>query len=259
MKFTRSALETLYKRYDDRTFVHPDPLETLYSYNNPEDLEVVGLIASGLAYGRVAQILKSIAAVLSKMDSPYEFITTTSKSRMQKRFNGFKHRFTTDDELVGLLLGIKHTLRTYGSLENCFLEGVKHLEQPVLPGLHHLSDTLLVHSPGNQNSLLPHPKKGSACKRLNLFLRWMVRNDNVDLGIWTGVSPGDLIVPLDTHMHKIALTHGLTNRKNSSLSTALEITRGFARFSPNDPVRYDFALTRPGIWTTHNQVPKLSV
>ncbi len=101
--------------------------------------------------------------------------------------------------------------------------------------------------PSDMTMLLPSPGKGSACKRLNLFLRWMVRSDDVDPGGWSGVDAGKLIVPLDTHMHRMGLEVGLTRRKQADMQAALEVTRAFRTIAPEDPVRYDFALTRLGI------------
>ena len=114
----------------------------------------------------------------------------------------------------------------------------------MLPALSAFADALIAAADGGCPSLVPHPAKGSACKRLHLYLRWMVRRDAVDPGGWNGVPTAKLIVPLDTHMHRIGLGLGLTARRQADMRTALEVTRGFARHAPHDPVRYDFALTR---------------
>jgi uncharacterized protein (TIGR02757 family) len=142
-----------------------------------------------------------------------------------------------------LLTRASEILRAFGSLETFMRECARG--KSVLEALNHFSRRL---SPdGGGFSLLAAPENGSACKRLSLYLKWMVRHDEVDPGGWTVFSPGDLIVPTDTHMHNIALELGLTARKHADLKTALEITRGFAQISPEDPARYDFALTRFGI------------
>ena len=135
----------------------------------------------------------------------------------------------------------------YGSLYGCFLSGYGPGDSNILPALSFLVGELTGPVKGGYNSLLPLPERGSACKRLNLFLRWMVREDRVDPGGWTRVSPAKLIIPLDTHMHRMGVGLRLTGRKNADMRTAMEITRSFKKIAPRDPVRYDFALTRLGI------------
>ena len=244
----RRRLDELYAYYDSRDWVHPDPLEFLYAYQGLPDREVVGLIASALAYGRVEQILKSVSMVLKKIGpSPRDFLERTTPESMNKMFCGFKHRFTTGKELVGMLMGAKSVIEKHGSLYACFLSGLNQGDETVFPALSSFVKAMSGQTCEGVNSLLPLPERGSACKRWNLFLRWMVREDNVDPGGWHGVNPAMLIVPLDTHMHRICLGLGLTGRKNTSIRTALDITRAFREIIPQDPVRYDFALTRLGI------------
>lgn len=244
----KPKLERLYVFYNSRKWVHPDPLEFLYGYDDLKDREVVGFIASSLAYGRVAQILKSVSGVLDKMgSSPYDFLLSATPSHLKRIYSDFKHRFTTGEELALMLIGLKHVVKRYGSLYNCFLSGFNNTHETVLGGLSFLINELRTKLNCGSNSLLPLPERGSACKRLNLFLRWMVREDNVDPGGWKWVSPAKLCIPLDTHMHRICLLLGLTGRKNVDIKTALEITSAFHAIVPDDPVRYDFALTRLGI------------
>lgn len=242
----RKKLESLYFRYNKREFVHPDPLEFLYLYKDISDREIVGLIASSLAYGRVAQILKNVSWVLSQMGkSPRLFVEKSNKESLQRIYLGFRHRFTTGDEVVNLIIGIKNAIEKYGSLHKTFSIGIQgyNIRVPMC------AFTQYILPDRNFNSLLPKPEKDSACKRLNLYLRWMVRNDDVDPGGWEGIPLSMLVVPLDTHMHKISKRLGLTNRNQANLKTATEITEGFAQLCPDDPVKYDFALTRLGIRT----------
>ncbi len=244
----KRRLEKLYDFYNFRKWVHPDPLEFLYQYRDIKDREVVGLIASSLAYGRVAQILKSVSSLLNKMGpSPHDFLQSATLKSLGPLFREFKHRFTTGEELLALLAGLKHVMEEYGSLYNCFLSGFNNDDETILPALSFMVKELTANPVQPSNSLLPMPEKGSACKRLNLFLRWMVRKDRVDPGGWRKVSPTKLIVPLDTHMHRIGLQMGLTGRRHGGMKTAIEITSAFRVISPEDPVRYDFALTRLGI------------
>jgi uncharacterized protein (TIGR02757 family) len=241
----RSILEDLYAQMNQRAFIHPDPLEFLYRYEDVADREIVGLIASSLAYGNVRAILRSVSAVLEKMDSPVEFIANARERTLNSVFSSFKHRFTTASELTELLLGIKHVLQEHGSLENCFRLGLADTDKTVLPALSRLVHAL--NPDGGFNSLLPDPDRGSACKRLNLFLRWMIRRDTIDPGGWKGASPAQLIIPLDTHMFRVSRSLGFTERRTPDLKAALEITQVFREFCPEDPLRYDFSLTRLGI------------
>jgi len=245
---SRERLEQIYRTYNSRRWVHPDPLEFLYDYRDPLDREIVGLIASSLAYGRVLQILKSVRCVLEKMGrSPRDFLSSHAEGDLGEAFRGFKHRFTTAEELVALLLGIRRVIHRFGSLEDCFRYGYREEHETVVPALSSFVSELSQEWRVECNSLLPQPEKGSACKRLHLYLRWMIRRDRVDPGVWKSMPVHKLIVPLDTHMHRMGLHFDLTRRSGADLCTAVEVTKGFQTVCPEDPVRYDFALTRIGM------------
>jgi uncharacterized protein (TIGR02757 family) len=247
MFITKKRLERLYNFYNHRKFVHPDPLEFLYSYPDPLQMELAGLIASSLAYGRVSQILKSVSSILEKMyPSPRAFLLNSSRKDLLACFSGFRHRFTTGDEMAYMLLAAKHVIEEHGSLYACFMAGYNN-DDTLLPALSAFVNELRNAAAITKNSLLPSPDTGSACKRLHLFLRWMVRKDRVDPGGWRGIPRSGLIIPLDTHMHKICVELNMTRRKSSDILTAMEITKVFRKIDPQDPVRYDFALTRLGI------------
>jgi len=243
----KKRLNELYAKYNRREFVHPDPLEFLYNYGGVADREVVGLVASSLAYGRVAQILRSVGLVLELLGpSPAAFVEGASDRQLSEALSGFRHRFTSGGELAALLAGIGAARRRYGSLERCFKAGMSSghdLRTPLSAFVSELSAA----AGGRLPHLLPSPGGGSACKRLNLFLRWMVRRDDVDPGGWDGVRASMLFVPLDTHMHRIGRALGFTRRSQADWRTAAEVTAAFEKIAPGDPVRYDFALTRLGI------------
>lgn len=241
-------LEVLYNRYNRREFVHPDPLEFLYNYKDPQDVEIVGLITSSLAYGRVAQILKSVSSILNPMgESPHHFLTNSTPDSLVKTYKDFKHRFTTDEDITNLLTGIKSALKKHSSLNECFLTGYNKNDSTILPGLTNFVKSINIGAGIKESYLLPSPENDSACKRLNLYLRWMVRRDEVDPGCWSGVSGSKLIIPLDTHMFKIGKSFNFTKRKQANLKTAEEISSAFSNLCPEDPTKYDFALTRFGI------------
>lgn len=242
-------LEGLYARYHRREFVHPDPLEFLYEYPRPEDREIVGLVASALAYGRVAQILKSVHTVLDRMGpSPRSFVMSATRNRLQAELRGFRHRFTSGEEMASFLYAIRGVLEHYGSLEACMASHSKAHDETIMGALCGFAEELAGRmGDGSRWSLLPLPRRGSACKRLHLFLRWMVRKDEVDPGGWTVIPPSSLIVPMDTHMFHIGRTLGLITRKQADIRAALEMTEHFQQMVPEDPLRYDFCLTRLGI------------
>ncbi len=240
----KQQLEKLYRKYNRRKYVSPDPLQFLYDYTRVGDREIVALVASSLAYGRVAQILKSVDNVLGRMGkSPREFIIKTPEKLLKKIFSDFKHRFTTGAELACMLKDAGRIVQEHGSLNEYFLAGMRSSDKTVLPAI----EAFVAGFHCKNGHLAPVSARGSACKRLNLFLRWMVRKDAVDPGGWHGVPRDKLIVPLDTHMVKIGKALGFTKRKSPGMAMALEITTGFCRLVPEDPVKYDFALTRLGI------------
>lgn len=240
-----ARLERLYAALNRRDYVSPDPLQFLYAYPDPADREVVGLVSSSLAFGNVKQILRSVETVLIRMPEPARFLRDATRAGLAKTFEGFRHRFVTGEDLVAMLSGVKASIEEHGSLERCFAAGVRPEQDSVVPALGAFVDALK--DGRGANYLLPDPARGSACKRLHLYLRWMVREDAVDPGGWTSVSSAQLVVPLDTHMHRIARALGLTARASGDVRTALEVTAAFRALAPADPVRYDFALTRLGI------------
>ena len=242
-------LGRLYSVYSDPRWISPDPLELVLPFRAVADREIAALAASALAYGRVAQILKSLHAVFGVMGgAPADYIRNGSEEQFRRDFHGFKHRFHTGEDLALLFAGIRDALERWGSLEACFAAGFDAAcHKTVLPAAERFCGVLCHRFPGGESTLLPSPSRGSACKRLNLMLRWLVRHDAVDPGGWTRIPAPPLVIPLDTHMHRIARDLGLTSRKAADLRTALEVTRAFRTMFPEDPVKLDFVLTRFGI------------
>jgi uncharacterized protein (TIGR02757 family) len=236
------TLEEIYERYNRRNFVLHDPLASLYRYDRTEDREIAALVASSLAYGNVKQIESNIGRVLEIMgNSPRSFVMGSTDRSLKSALVGVKHRWTTGEDIAWLLGESRRVIRKYGSLESCFLDGHNESEADIVPTLTRFVDEL---TGGTPNRLAPSPCRGSACKRWNLFLRWMVRKDRVDPGGWDGVCPSKLLVPLDTHMFRICTEMGMSGRRSADLKTVREITDRFRELSPMDPVKYDFSLTR---------------
>ena len=247
----KTALEKLYTKYNHRSLIKPDPLQFVYKYSNRRDMEVAGFLAAVLAYGKVRQIEKKLTDLLDRMNgSPYNFILHFDGKKRCKLKN-FKHRFTTGDDVSDLLMLLKKVLRRYRNIESFFTQGYSKKDENIVPALSKFCNSLLAMSSRHITKglayLLPRPESGSACKRLNLFLRWMVRRDSVDAGLWRSVDKAKLIVPVDVHMGRLCRILGLYNQRTVSLSAAVKITESFAAIEPTDPVKYDFAISRVGI------------
>ncbi len=247
----RILLEKLHAKYNHRVFVPPDPLQFVYRYTERRDVEIAAFLASALAYGRVRQIERSLSQLLDRMDNaPFQF-TSHFNGTARAKLRSFKHRFTTGDDLSDLLVLFQRVFDDHGNLESFFALGYHDADATVLPALSRFCDSLCqMHGTrisAGLNYLLANPSRGSASKRLNLFLRWMVRQDEVDLGVWTHVDRAKLMVPMDVHMARLCRILGLHDDKTISLSTVLKVTRAFGRIHPEDPARYDFALSRLGI------------
>ncbi|MHC4679261.1 MAG: TIGR02757 family protein [Planctomycetota bacterium] len=251
----KRVLERLYEKYNRRHLIKPDPLQFVYRYSDRADMEIAGLLAAVLAYGRVRQIEKSLNRLFEHMGkNPFEFVRNFDE-RKRAQLRDFKHRFTAGDDISDLLELLRDVLDRFGSLETYFLRGYRPGDRNVIAGLSNFCDSLCemyaIRHMGRVGRglkyLLASPARNSACKRLNLFLRWMVRHDDVDAGLWKSIDEAKLIVPVDIHMSRLCRILGLYRRKTVSLPAAIEITESFARIEPADPVKYDFALSRIGI------------
>lgn len=249
----RSRLDALVETFDVRT-IAPDPLQLVLRYSNPLDQEVAGLIAAAFAYGRAETIVANIGAVLAKMrPSPYQYLLSFDASEATRRFAGFAHRFHKTPELVAFLACLAAVVQTHGSLGALFRVCYDDTDADIGPTLTRFVEAVRnarvppARTPAFLQYLLTSPADGSACKRMNLFLRWMVRRTSPDLGLWTFVDPAKLVMPVDTHIHRIATFLGLNDRKSADWKAARALTDQLARFDRSDPVRYDFALCRLGI------------
>lgn len=243
----KDRLDTLVATFDVST-IEPDPLQLVLRFDDPLDQEVAGLLAAAFAYGRAETIVANIGVVLARMTpSPYRYLATFDRAEAGRRFAGFAHRFHKTPELVALLARMAAVIREHGSLGELFRECYEPDDADIAGALERF--VMAIRSSKNPalQYLLPSPADGSACKRMNLFLRWMVRRTAPDLGLWTFVDPAKLVMPVDTHIHRIATFLGLNQRKSADWKAARGITDRLAQFDAGDPVRYDFALCRLGI------------
>jgi uncharacterized protein (TIGR02757 family) len=254
----RPALDALLAGTNTAERMRGDPVELPHRYSDPGDVEVSALLCAALAYGRVDLFKPRLRALLDALGpSPAEVARSSSAQELLRRASGFSYRMTDARDVACLLLGAGSILRRHGSLGACFAGHYRRLAT-VRGALGAFIDDLCApdfraitgqRGPTRRlKHLLPHPDRGSACKRLNLFLRWMVRGpDGVDFGLWREVPARELVVPLDTHVHRIGRFIGLTRRKDLSWKTAEDVTRRLRMLDAEDPVRYDFALSHLGI------------
>lgn len=244
----RQRLDALAATFDIST-IAPDPLQLVHRYSDPLDQEVAGLIAAAFAYGRASIVVANAGTVLARMKpSPHEYLRRFSCEEAMKRFAGFSHRFHKTPELVELLHCMAVAIRRYGSLGELFRQCYDDKDDDIGPSLTRFVEALIGDSRSRSlRYLLTSPADGSACKRMNLFLRWMIRRTSPDLGLWSFADPARLVMPVDTHIHRIATFLGINRRKTADWKAARAITDHLAKFDRADPVRYDFAICRLGI------------
>jgi uncharacterized protein (TIGR02757 family) len=234
-----------------------DPIELVRPYSTGPDREVAGFLASGLAFGNVGAVMASVRAVLGRMGrSPAAFVRQFDPARHAAIFDGFVHRWTRDRDIVALLYVLRQMFDRSGSIEAFFAEGDDRASD-VTAALESFSTRALALDLravyGSQRPrpgvgyFFARPSSGGACKRLNLFLRWMVRRDEVDFGVWTCVTPSRLIVPLDTHIIRLSQCLGLTRYRSPGWRMAADITTALRRLDPSDPVRFDFSICHVGM------------
>jgi uncharacterized protein (TIGR02757 family) len=244
-------LEQKYKAYNRPAFLDNDPVNIPHRFSKKQDIEIAGFFAATLAWGQRITIINNTNKLMGWMDeSPYDFIINHQEHDL-KKFLGFKHRTFNDIDLLYFIEFFKWFYSEHDSLEEAFLKSLPkksiHTEAGLI-GFHDLFFSLEDH-PHRTKKHIPTPIRKSTCKRLNMYLRWMVRQDksNVDFGIWKKIKPSQLLCPLDVHVERNARKLGLITRKQTDWQTVLELTESLRSFDPADPVKYDFALFGMGI------------
>ncbi len=240
----KNFLDYLYYRYKNK-YSSKDPVWKLHDFSEAKDIEIAGFITSCYAYGQVDQINIFINKFLSNIDfKVHEFTSNYSEHKDKKFLKGLYYRFNTDEDLSLLISNISKVICQYGSLQKLFLTQYKETDENILNALTFFSS--MMNEQGNDKSnyryLVPLVENNSTCKRLNLYLRWMVRKDEIDTGIWEKVDKSKLIMPVDTHIYRISRKLNLVKRKSCDMKFALELTENLRKFDPEDPVKYDFAL-----------------
>ncbi len=237
--------------YNNKSFIETDPITIPHRFSRLQDIEIMGFWAAMLAWGQRVTIINKANELVALMDgAPYDFIKN-HKEKDRKRFLNFKHRTFQPTDTLYFLEFFQQYYQENDSLEMAFAQHIKAEDEHVgnaLRGFHELFFSL-PDAPQRTRKHIATPARKSCCKRLNMFLRWMVRKDDkgVDLGLWDNISPAQLLIPLDVHVDRVARRLGLLQRKRTDWQSVLELTAQLRTFDPDDPVKYDFALFGMGV------------
>ncbi len=253
----KELLDGFYCEYEFTSMIARDPIEFPHRYQRPEDIEVIGFISSCFAYGKVELFKPVVEKILSLMgNNPCGFVSDFDVRRHQQQFT-FSYRFSDREDILCLFHILHELLRRHGSIESAFMDHLLSGCGEIGKGIDAFVGEILkidtspvygaMKHPHGLTHFFPSPRKGSACKRMNLFLRWMVRDKDIDFGIWKGIPKDRLVIPLDTHIARISRCLGLTERQSSDWKAAVEITEALKSFDLEDPLKYDFILCHRGI------------
>jgi uncharacterized protein (TIGR02757 family) len=243
----RDYLDLHFARYNQPNFIKDDPISIPHQFHKKQDIEIAGFIAAVFSWGNRLTIINKSNEFLSLMDqSPHDFIRNHEESDL-KRFLHFKHRTFQPIDALYFIEFLSHHYKQHDSLENAFHSNKQGMEQRLIKFNQRFF--ALEYAPSRTRKHVPTPERKSTCKRLNMFLRWMVRNDQkgVDFGIWNTISASELLCPIDVHVSNVARGLGLLNRTQNDWKAVIELTDSLRKLDPNDPVKYDFALFGLGV------------
>lgn len=247
----KEVLDEAYNRFNQPAFIEKDPISIPHQFSSLADREIMGFWVAILSWGQRKTIINKANELIERMDgAPYDFVVNHSEEDL-KPFLAFKHRTFQAIDTLYFLQFLQWYYRQFDSLEDAF---ARHLSNdspdvgPALKGFHELFFSL-PDAPQRTRKHVSTPQRKSSCKRLNMFLRWMVRKDDrgVDFGVWNRIKPAQLLMPLDVHVDRVARYLGLLHRKPRDWASVLELTTNVRRFDADDPVKYDFALFGLGV------------
>lgn len=248
----KELLESLVSRFEQPAFIVEDPISIPHGFDDPLDREIIGLYAALLAWGRRRTILNKMDELCRRMRyQPYRFVLGFHPEHDGTCLAGFRHRTFTQEDALALTRNLSLLLNRYGSLEEVFAAGITPEASDVGPGIEYFSRSVMEASPDTPHRLGKHlarPSSGSACKRLAMYLRWMVRPGPVDFGQWRRIRPDQLVLPLDVHSGRIARQLGLLKRPVNDWRAVQELTAVCRAYCPEDPARYDFAFFGAGVY-----------
>ncbi len=243
--------DELVDKYNRPDFIPNDPIKIPHLFTHPQDIEIMGFWASILAWGQRVTIINKSMELIELMDGrPHHFILHHTEQERQ-RFAQFKHRTFNYTDTLYFLDFLQRYYRQHESLEDAFARHIKPEDENIAAGLEGFHDLFFdsEYAPHRTRKHVSTPKRKSRCKKLNMFLRWMVRQDDrgVDFGIWQSIRPDQLLMPLDVHVERVARRFNLIARKQNDFRTVVELTNTLKQFDPIDPVKYDFALFSIGV------------
>lgn len=248
---TKLYLDELVKKYETKDFIKDDPIQFPHRFSQKDDIEIAGFLASIFAYGKRELFIKKLNILFEIMNnSPHNYILNFTREK--RELENFDYRFSIGIDLEQIILILKQLYTSGESLESLFKYGWEQSQniqtmQQIVVDYFYARITLPISN--GFFHLLPNPSKNSACKRINMFLRWMVRDGQVDLGVWKFLPKSELLIPLDTHVAKISREINLLERKQNDYNAVIELTNKLKEFSPEDPTKYDFAMFGFGVNT----------
>ncbi|MEL6193699.1 MAG: TIGR02757 family protein [Bacteroidota bacterium] len=248
----QALLDLKYDQFNKPGFIEDDPVSIPHMFRKKEDIEISAFLSAVIAWGRRVMIIKNANRLVEMMDmAPHDFILNASEHDMEP-LTSFVHRTFNGEDCLALIQALRRVYQDFGGLENIFSSAIKPSDDTVYEGIEHARSVLLATEgfPARTYKHVASPARGSAAKRINMFLRWMVRNDGrgVDFGIWKNIASSQLICPLDVHTGNVARKLGLLERKQNDWKAALELTTNLRKFSAEDPVKYDFSLFGLGVF-----------
>jgi uncharacterized protein (TIGR02757 family) len=255
LRHLKAELDELLVHYNNSGFIAADPISIPHRFSKKQDIEIAGFFAAIFAWGNRTTIIKKCNELMQLMDNaPFQFITQHKEIEL-KRFLEFKHRTFNATDLLHFIRVLRHHYNNQKSaeptLETAFSNGLHRDEENVKNALIKFHDYFfsLEDSPGRTKKHISTPTNNSSCKRLNMYLRWMVRKDDacVDFGIWKNIQPHQLVCPLDIHVQRVAFDLKLISSEKADWKTAVDLTNNLKQLDPNDPVKYDIALFSLGV------------
>lgn len=245
----KDFLDQKVHQYNRPEFIETDPIQIPKQFSLKEDMEIAGFLSAVIAWGNRKSIIANSLKMMNLMgNSPYDFVMSHTEKDLE-RLQNFVHRTFNGQDLEQFVISLKNIYKNYGGLENAFFQSME--EENMQLAISNFKTLFFSELRYNRTQKhLPDPRKGSVAKRINMFLRWMVRNDNagVDLGIWKSISPSVLSCPLDAHSGNVARELGLITRPKNDLHALAELDAHLRRFDPKDPAKYDFALFGIGVF-----------
>ena len=248
----KEFLDQKYYQFNTIDFIAEDPIRIPHQFDRKEDIEISGFLAALIAWGKRSIIIRNAQRLVEMMDmEPFDFVMNASDDDMGP-FANFVHRTFNSQDCIALLKSLRNVYQNHDGLEGIFSSGIKKEDSDVFNGIIHARNIIISHPefPSRTHKHVANPAKGSSAKRINMYLRWMVRpgTAGVDFGLWKKISPSQLICPLDVHTGNVARKLEILTRKQNDWKAAIELTENLRKYDPKDPVKYDFSLFGLGVY-----------